>query len=297
VGVFARGFSDPALRAALVDFYARVGGLDYAALEAASYAVSRCPRCGSHFQAWIPDDDLLHRLYEEWIDPSLAFERFHASKPAYASLGTAREVALCLALAPTAPRVALDYGCGWGEWSLMVRAFGLVPWGTELSASRREHAASHGVKVADESALPGGAFGLVNADQVLEHVPDPATTMRLLAGTLHPQGILRIAVPNGLRVAGALRHFDREIARPALGRVNAIAPLEHLNAFTQAGLMFLAQQAGLERVRPPWSSLLSTTLLPPTLRSKVHALLRGPYLRSRFTTTLYFGVPGRDSSA
>lgn len=287
--VFARAYSEEYLRTALLKFYDKVGGLDYPVIEHATYEVARCPECHTWFQTSIPSDALLGRLYEEWIDPEKARLRFHHNHSPHQSLHCAREVALAIALTrASAPRTALDYGCGWGEWGRMTQAFGFESWGTELSSTRRAHAEKNGICIEADADLPDQHFGLINLDQVLEHVPDPRSTLQLLAAKLHPEGILRLAVPNAWRVARALKNFDRELARPRLGGLNAIAPLEHLNAFSHEGLIRLARTTGLSAVRPTWSLLLATTFLPPGLASKAKGLLRPFYLRSRRATQLYF---------
>ena len=286
---FSISYANSALKSALLDFYAKVGGLDYPVIEHATYEVARCPECSTWFQTRVPSDPILAKLYEEWIDPEKARLRFHHNHSPHQSLHCAREVALALALArSSAPRTALDYGCGWGEWSRMTQAFGCESWGTELSPTRRAHAEKSGVRVEADADLPDHHFGLVNLDQVLEHVPDPRATLGLLATKLHPDGILRLAVPNAWRVSRALKNFDRELTRPRLGGLNAIAPLEHLNAFSHEGLVRLARAAGLSPVRPPWKLLLATSLFPPGLASKVKTLARPFYLRGRFSTVLFF---------
>lgn len=285
---FQRSFSETRLRSALTAFYAEVGGLDYAAVESGSYAVASCPHCGTWYQTSTPSDALLARLYEQWIDPEKARLRFHHNHSPDHTLHVAREVAPAHRLISNAPRVALDYGCGWGEWSRMTQAFGFETWGTELSPSRREHAKAIGVRVVDDADLPDAHFGLINIDQVLEHMPNPRACLVLLSTKLHLGGLLRLAVPNPHKVGRALKHFDRELARPRLGGLNAIAPLEHLNAFTQHGLILLAKEAGLVRVRPKWRDLLATTVIPPGVAAASKAILRPFYLRSRHTTQLFF---------
>ena len=286
--VFSRAYDEIKLRQALTAFYAVVGQLDYPLLEGADYSVAVCPRCDTWFQTSIPSDALLAKLYEEWIDPTKARLRFHHNQPPHQFLASAREVQIALALTlPEAPRTALDYGCGWGEWSRMLQAFGHEAWGTELSPTRREHALQHGIRVVADTDLPDGYFGQINLDQVLEHIPAPRACLRLLADKLHPAGTLRLAVPHAGRVPRALKNFDHELTRPRLGGLNAIAPLEHLNAFATAGLVELAAGCGLVRIRPPWSVLLRSVIFPPGFPAKLKVLLRPFYLRSAYTTQLY----------
>jgi hypothetical protein len=284
-----RPYSEPQLRAALTAFYAQVGGLDYSVLLEGEYAIVRCFDCGLVFQLHVPNDAMLGRLYEEWIDPAQAFARFHRDQPPHRTAELLREVRIAASLLdPSAPRVALDYGCGWGEWSAATRQCGFESWGTELSATRRAQAEKSGVRVVTDDALPDQAFGLINLDQVLEHVPEPRTTLTLLAAKLHPGGVLRVGVPNGLGIDRAIRHFDRELARPRLGGLNPVAPLEHLNCFTTRPLVGLAARCGLRRVLPSWAALLRRPVWPPGAKAKLKAFLRPAYLRSGFATQVYF---------
>jgi len=298
--IFARPYSEPRMRTALTTFYSQVGGLDYSVLLDAEYALARCHRCGLIFQTSVPNDALLARLYEEWISPGKALARYHSHLPPLYYVELASEVHLAATLIqPAAPRLALDYGCGWGEWARMTQAFGFEAWGTELSPTRCQLAAQSGIRVVADAALPAAAFGLINLDQVLEHLPAPRETVCLLAEKLHPGGVIRIAVPNGLRVPHALRHFDRELTRPRLGGLNPVAPLEHLNCFTHRSLVHLATTCGLRRTLPPPKSLWSAWVFPPRWKSRLKHIFRPLMLRSNLTTQVYFtreipaSAPGR----
>ncbi len=290
--LFTRSYDEPNLRAALEKFYAEVGQLDYAALRGADYVVAQCPACGLYYQRDVPDDFLLEQLYEKWISPQRAFERFHARTPPARHLEISREVWMSLSLVRKregGPLRALDYGCGWGEWSRMTQAYGVESWGTELSATRRDFCVRDGIRVVPEAQLPAGGFDLINADQVFEHLPTPADTLKLLKTKLRAGGVLRLAVPNGWRIPSALQGFDRQLRRPRLGRINAIAPLEHLNGFTTRSLVRMAADHGLQRIVPPWSVLRRTFLFLPGLRAKAKQLALPFYLRSNLATQLWFG--------
>lgn len=288
--VFSRPYADAALRTALEKFYAEVGQLDYEALLGADYVVQACSECGLHFQRDIPDDTLLEQLYERWISPQRSFERFHARTPPGRFLEISRDVFMSLSLVRKreGPLRALDYGCGWGEWSRMTIAYGVESWGTELSASRRDHCLHDGIRVVPEAELPAGGFDLINADQVFEHLPSPADTFKLLKTKLRAGGVIRLAVPNGWGIESALKSFDRQLRRPRLGSLNPIAPLEHLNGFTTRSLLRLAADHGLQRVLPPWSVLRRAFLFLPGVRAKVKQLIHPFYLRSNVTTQLWF---------
>lgn len=288
--IFTRPYSESKFRVALESSYAEVGRLDYTWLAGAEYTLDRCHRCGLIFQRNVPDDRLLAELYEVWIQPGKSFERLHARVPIQRRLEIARDVFIGLSLATNAgsPARALDYGCGWGEWAMMTRAFGAEAWGTELSPTRSAFCTKLGINVVPESDLPAGHFDFINADQVFEHLPQPRKNLALLVEKLRPNGVMRIAVPNGLLVPRALGRFDRELSKPILGRLNPVAPLEHLNCFTCASLLTLGASCHLQRVLPPWRILWSGMNAPPGLKAKAKSLVRPFYLRSRQTTQLFF---------
>jgi SAM-dependent methyltransferase len=288
--VFSRAYDEPRLRTALCRFYADVGELDYDALLGAGYVVQKCTACGLHFQRDVPDDFLLARLYEEWISPERAYARFHSHVSPAREREIAREVSLSLSLTRAAgdpPRV-LDYGCGWGEWLRAAKTLGAETWGTELSPSRRAACERFGIRVVSQDALPERAFDVINADQVFEHLPSPAATLSLLERKLRRGGVLRIAVPNGCRIEGKLRMFEREIQLPRLGGLNPIAPLEHLNCFTTRSLGLMAANSGLVRLKPTWTRLARAFVWPPGFRAKLKQLLLPVYLKSRWSTELWF---------
>lgn len=288
--LLSRSYDEPELRSALEDFYAAVGQLDYIWLREATYALQRCEDCLLVFQQYVPDDFVLGELYEKWIDPQKAFARFHASVAPSRRLQIARDVGLSLSLVTPKDGAirALDYGCGWGEWAAMTGAFGAEPWGTELSPTRRAYCAERGIKLVDDASLPDGGFDFINADQVFEHLPNPRTTLQLLTRKLCDHGVVRIAVPNGWRIERHLRNFDRELRLPRLGRLNAVAPLEHLNCFRTRSLTALAAACGLRRVVPSWQLLQPAFHLPAGWSAKAKAIVRPFYLRSAWSTQLYF---------
>lgn len=294
--LLARPYAESRLRAALENFYRDVGGLDYEALLGAEYILLLCPDCGLAYQRDVPDDLLLGRLYEEWISPEKAFARFHATVSPVREVEIAREVALSLALVPqpSAPPRVLDYGCGWGEWGRAALAAGAETWGTELSATRRAACERLGLRVVADTELPDACFDLISADQVFEHLPAPRATLALLAAKLRPGGVIRLAVPNARDIASVVPDFDREVVRPRLGRLNPVAPLEHLNGFTTAALIRLASSCGLVRRIPSWSALLSTLRWPPGARAKAKQVALLWHLRGAHPTQLWFErAPGR----
>jgi SAM-dependent methyltransferase len=99
--------------------------------------------------------------------------------------------------APQGARL-LDVGCGTGATTLGLRRFGRV-FGLDIGRRALEVARARGLAVARASAerLPArpGAFDLVVALDVLEHLEDDVSAAREMLGALRPGGFLLATVP------------------------------------------------------------------------------------------------------
>ena len=82
----------------------------------------------------------------------------------------------------------------------------------------------------------GDRFGLIHCQEVLEHLPDAAETLRALAGLLIPGGRIIITVPTR-RSERLLRFLNPSYMRDE--------PHGHVNEFDEAGLRTLLAGAGL----------------------------------------------------
>jgi len=181
---------------------------------------------------------------------------------------------------PLAGKTALDVGCGAGLLSEPLARLGAKVVGVDASpeviAVAREHAATDGLdidyRVADVAGL-GGAFDLVTAMEVVEHVAEPAAFVRALAKRLAPGGLLMMSTPN----ATAMSRLMMIVVAEGLGHIprgthdfDKFIPPERLKALLgEAGLKCL----DVEGVAwSPWRGIhLSDDLRLNYLVSAVHA--------------------------
>lgn len=132
----------------------------------------------------------------------------------------------------------LDVGCGAGAALGVARALGWQARGIEVDAE----AADRARRLADEvwvgdvlaAPFPDGAFDLVTAFHVLEHVPDPVAMLRRMLAWLAPGGLLVVEVPNAAGLGARL--FGRAWSGLELPR--------HLSHFTPESLGRAVTQAG-----------------------------------------------------
>lgn len=143
----------------------------------------------------------------------------------------------------------LDVGCGTGEFAEAAVKRGWRVQGVEPEATGAEMARNRGVDVRtatlEESGLPEGAYDVVTAFHVLEHVPDGRAFLRALARWARPGGHVVVEVPN-------FRSVVRR--RTGAGWVH-LRPLEHLIYLEPATLRGAFERAGLEPVAirtPTW---------------------------------------------
>ena len=134
----------------------------------------------------------------------------------------------------------LDFGCGVGGFLLKARTKVHQARGIELEARLQPHFQTHGLEVFQNiNELPSNQrFDLITAFHVVEHLDDPAKTLRQLATRLQGGGRIIIEVPS---------------SDDALLKLYENAPFSeftywscHLYLFNAANLPLLANKAGLK---------------------------------------------------
>jgi SAM-dependent methyltransferase len=161
--------------------------------------VARCDTCGVEF---------FHpQLTVEQLIPYYDDQYYGGSRKKFVGLlawfvGTYQRIRSGSVAAQVAPggRV-LDIGCGNGGFLIEMKRRGFQVEGTELSeSSARRMPAEAGIEVhvGDLTALqlPAGQYDAITLWHVLEHVIDPAETLRQANRLLKPDGKLFISIPN-----------------------------------------------------------------------------------------------------
>ena len=147
----------------------------------------------------------------------------------------------------------LDLGMGWGQWARMAKAFGCEVYGVELCPRKAGYASSHGIRVISLDQIKDHLFDLINFDQFLEHVSDPAGSLSSARDSLKPGGVIKVSTPDGGDIKRRLEVLDWSAPRESRNSLNAVAPLEHINCFNSKSLQRMAMIAGLEPMRMPLS--------------------------------------------
>jgi SAM-dependent methyltransferase len=286
--LYTCGFLEPPIKEFLESFYAPQGGIELEYLRGALFVLKECQDCGLIFQRNIPNDFLVNKLYEEWIDPGKAFMQQAQNDDSERYKKYAEEVMLLIAYFNTVPQQLkfFDFGMGWGEWCLMARAFGCAAYGAELSEARIQYAKSQGITVIAWDEIPKFHFDFINTEQVFEHLPEPLDTLNYLKTALKPDGLIKISVPDGKDIKRNLQILDWTAHKESENSLNPVSPLEHLNCFTYRSLIQMAERAGFEPVNFPlilhYASLVNWRPLTHMLKN----LLR-PFYRNFFQRGTY----------
>ncbi len=213
---------------------------------ASGYGIIDCMTCGFVHIDPVPAPEELKKVYmEEYYkdEKPLFIERVKEDIEWWNVVYDERYEFFEASLPPER-REILDIGCGPGYFLKRGIDRGWRCLGIEPSRQAGAHAKGLGVEVMnaflDETLAQGmkRRFDAVHLSEVLEHVPDPASVLRLANGLLNDHGIICAVVPNDYSpVQLALREN--------LGfKPYWLAPPHHINYFSFASLSGLFEKAG-----------------------------------------------------
>lgn len=253
--LYERPYNKEPIRGYLESFYFSQGGVEFRYLENAYYSLFECQNCLLIYQKYIPNDELMYKIYEEWIDPDLSFIRHLERDDLQYYSYIAQEIMQIVAYFSKIPSELnfFDFGMGWGKWALMAKAFGCNSYGSELSKKRIKYSNSSGINVVSLEDIPNHQFDFINTEQVFEHLSNPLNTLLHLKRSLKPGGMIKISVPTSPGINRRLKRLDWNSEKGTRNSLNAVAPLEHINFFRRKSLNELATQAGLSEVFLPMS--------------------------------------------
>ncbi|MCJ7557756.1 MAG: class I SAM-dependent methyltransferase, partial [Gammaproteobacteria bacterium] len=180
----------------------------------------------------------------------------------------------------------LDFGCGWGHWGMMARAFGLIDYSVEIDEDKARFVKAAGGQTIPLDQVRVMKFDYINAIGVFEHLEEPLETLKVLSSSLGPGGLIRIYVPDGRNVKASLGDEEKwESLAKGPGSLNPILPFGHRNCFTQKALIKMGERAGLTRYRWPMRELLRASVVRLASPRRMAGQFVEPFLLSRSKTT------------
>ena len=149
----------------------------------------------------------------------------------------ARDLRLLTHLIPHARRI-LDIGCGTGAFlghvSPEITAVGVE---LSLSAAQACQAQRLSVCIADGNRLPfsGGAFDVVRAKELLEHLLDPLSLLKEMRRVLDDRGVIVVHVPTNYSLFYPIGNFYNDYT--------------HIRPFSRFGLVRVLEDAGFSVIK------------------------------------------------
>ena len=218
------------------------------------YFLLECNYCKLIYQKEIPNEFLSNRIYEKWIDPTLALKSKNLVDQKYYYY-FANEISQILISffndINTQKLKFLDFGMGWGVWAEIAKSFGINSYGFDLSKQRTNYAAISGIKIIEQNEISGSNFDFINTEQVFEHLPNPYHTLSLLKSGLKKNGIIKISVPYSFNYKKKLKLMDWSAKKGSSKSLNFVAPLEHINYYQRNSILKMGKLLGFEEVKIP----------------------------------------------
>jgi 2-polyprenyl-3-methyl-5-hydroxy-6-metoxy-1,4-benzoquinol methylase len=227
------------------------------------YTLARCAHCHTVRVCPIPSNEFLREHYQ---DPAYFDGKDEQGYRNYADVQKALLPHFQRRLRSIEKQIPkghlLDFGCAAGYFLQVARAANWEITGIELAHEMAQRAAQlvQAPVVSSLDAISEKNFDAITLWEVIEHLPQPVTTLRQLHDSLRPGGMLMLSTPN-------TGHWQA-IREPDLWL--SYRPPSHLFYFTARTLEETLSRAGFERISihrvmplpplPRWLRQLSTPL-------------------------------------
>lgn len=259
-------YAEDPIKTYLHRFYDPQGGVEMGYLNGEEYILHQCNTCSLIYQFSIPNDQLMSRIYEYWIDSNIYRPKSNNNPLVAQPYLLAELLMLPYVLRKQPAQISLlDFGMGWSEWCRIAQTLGYKIAGVEINRDQLEYAKNCQVPTVNPHALIESSFDFINTEQVFEHVAQPFETLQLLVKALKPGGIIKISVPDGTGILDQLAYSNWLIPKKSRKSLNAIAPLEHINTYSYPALLKLAHLCGLSLKKINLRTHAAWILNPKTL--------------------------------
>lgn len=214
-----------------------------------NFDVIDCSLCGFKHIVPIPTPEELQNAYKHEYytqEKPLYLERYREDLEWWNMVYSERYEILEKNLGEGRRRI-LDVGSGPGFFLLHGKNRGWATKGIEPSKKAAVYSRKLGLDIindffSEDTAKMLGRFDAVNMSEVLEHIPNPVSLLKLVHGLLNDGGLLSITVPNDFNPFQLILR-DHQGYKPWW-----VAPPHHINYFDFISLRKLLEHCGFETV-------------------------------------------------
>lgn len=208
------------------------------AVNELQYEIAECNNCHFIYLTEVLSDMGMGLLYNEWLDKEML--RVHYSKLPHIIYHEHMVSVLRKHFRKKQQPTLMDFGAGYGRFVEMSVQKGFKTFAFDISADKNDFMDNMGVTIINNLAKHKNYFDVIWVNQVLEHVSDPLSIVKELAGSLTSDGLIFIAVPDCSNVKNILaqKPLSQDLFK-------LLSPHQHINAFTNNTLRLLGVNSGL----------------------------------------------------
>ncbi len=240
--------------ALMMDCIACGSDLFHISYKFSSSAILTCNNCGLRFVRPLPDVEAMKEEYDK--------EYFSLYLSQYKKHREARFIEELIEIEKLCKTgKILDVGCAYGFFLNLARNRGWEVFGVDIS----EHAAEvarqlYGLNIfigtLEESNFPDSFFDVVTLWTVLEHIPDPLSTLIEIRRILKPDGLLVIEIPNRDDLLVRTKILLGKISKGKLVNAEGLFT-HHLYYFTEKSIRELCKRTNykvinIKRITENW---------------------------------------------
>ncbi len=204
-------------------------------LEKYDYVISECLNCSLIFQKHIPNENFSELLYEKIInDEESKIKKLSVS-------GHLKDFELFKKIIKKENQdiSILEFSSGNGDWAYEAKKLNFDITANEYSKIRIETLKKKSLKVCDNINACKDKFDIIYSDQVFEHIPNPAETLKLLMTLLKSHGYIYLKFPSSFM-------FKNKLKMNYQPQKDCAHPLEHINTFNRKAFSHLIKDMNLE---------------------------------------------------
>jgi len=236
--IYKLSYGDLEIKNFLEVYYNKKLNLDL--ITSNDYNLLECKNCKFIFQESIPNELFSEHLYENLISATASLKKkeeniINLKKKYY------NEIILIKKIFKERKINILEFGAGWGFWSLEAKKSGFNVSCLELSKRRVEYMKSKDLNVINTIEKNKPKYDLIYSDQTFEHISDPKETLDLLNSSLNLGGYILLNFPSSFG-------FKRKVKNNYMPNKDEAHPLEHLNLFNRSSMNYLIKSTNLKLI-------------------------------------------------